>query len=58
MFQEEIYSFLKDLYESDDTSLKLKKIIAHSLLTYPDGNDYVFNSLQFAGEELTQSHVP
>jgi hypothetical protein len=51
----ESFQFLKELYEDDKLSSKIKTNLAHSLLNYPGGDDYVFKSLENADDDLMRS---
>ena len=49
------FQFLKELYEDDKLSSKIKTNLAHSLLNYSGGDDYVFKSLENADDDLMRS---
>lgn len=51
----ESFQFLKELYEDDKLNSKIKTNLAHSLLNYPGGDDYVFKSLENADDDLMYS---
>ncbi len=51
----ESFQFLKELYEDDKLSSKIKTNLAHSLLNYSGGDDYVFKSLENADDDLMRS---